>query len=152
MNPSPRERTDLVELEVVVPDEWEAVELELPDGTRLPTQEVRREPSFEWETKLAGADVATVIARRLHGREIFGRIVNGSRIEDREATLQVGDEPDPEFLDVEQLVGELSLATAEGEWTLRVVAQPKRTIVAAVPGHRWVDQCPSRTCARGLSL
>ena len=58
VNPSPRERTDLVELDVVVPDEWEAVELELPDGTRLPTQEVRREPPFEWETKLAGADVA----------------------------------------------------------------------------------------------
>ena len=146
VNPSPRERTDLVELEVVVPDEWEAVELELPDGTRLPTQEVRREPPFEWETKLAGADVAAVIARRLHGREIFGRIVNGFRIEGREAILQVGDEPDPEFLDVEQLVGELSLATAEGEWTLRVVAQPKRTIVAAVPAPPlgWTSVRPVR--------
>jgi mannosylglycerate hydrolase len=133
VNPSPRERTDLVELDVVVPDEWEAVELELPDGTRLPTQEVRREPPFRWQAKLAGAEVAAVIARRLHGREIFGRIVNGFRIEEREAILQVGDEPDPEFLDVEQLVGELSLATAEGEWTLRVAAEPKRTIVAAVP-------------------
>ena len=133
VNPSPRERTDLVELDVVVPDEWDAVELELPDGRRLPTQEVRREPPFEWEAKLAGAEVAAVIARRLHGREIFGRIVNGFRIKDREAILQVGDEPDPEFLDVEQLVGELSLATAVGEWTLRVVALPKRTIVAAVP-------------------
>ena len=46
VNPSPRKRTDLVELDVVVPDEWEAVELELPDGTRLPTQELRREPPF----------------------------------------------------------------------------------------------------------
>ena len=146
VNPSPRERTDLVELDVVVPDEWEAVELELPDGTRLPTQEVRREPPFEWEAKLAGAEVAAVIARRLHGREIFGRIVNGFRIEEREAILQVGDEPDPEFLDVEQLVGELSLATAEGEWTLRVVAQPKRTIVAAVPAPPlgWTSVRPVR--------
>jgi alpha-mannosidase len=133
VNPSPRDRTDLVELDMVVPDEWEAVELEHPDGTRLPTQEVRREPPFEWEAKLAGPEVAAVIERRLHGREIFGRIVNCFRIENREAILQVGDEPDPEFLDVEQLVGELSLATAKGEWTLRVVAQPKRTIVAAVP-------------------
>jgi mannosylglycerate hydrolase len=133
VNPSPRDRTDLIELDVVVPDEWEAVELELPDGTRLPTQEVRRRPPFEWKAKVAGAEVEAVIARRLHGREIFGRIVNGFRIEDREAILQVGDEPDPEFLDVEQLVAELSLATAEGAWTLRVAAQPKRTIVAAVP-------------------
>ena len=146
VNPSPRERTDLVELDVVVPDEWEALELELPDGTRLPTQELRREPPFEWEAKLAGSEVAGVIARRLHGREIFGRIVNGFRIEDRQAILQVGDEPDPEFLDVEQLVAALSLATAKGEWTLRVVAQPKRTIVAAVPAPPlgWTSVRPVR--------
>jgi mannosylglycerate hydrolase len=146
VNPSPRDRTDLVELDVVVPDEWEAVELELPDGTRLPTQEVRRQSPFEWKAKVAGAEVAAVIARRLHGREIFGRIVNGFRIEEREATLQVGDEPDPEFLDVEQLAAELSLATAEGAWTLRVAAQPKRRIVAAVPAPPlgWTSVRPVR--------
>src|SRR5205823_11079599 len=43
VNPSPRERTELVELEIVVPDDWEAVELELPDGTTVPTQEIRRQ-------------------------------------------------------------------------------------------------------------
>ncbi len=133
VNPSPRERSNLVELDVVVPDEWEAVELELPNGTRLPTQEVRRQLPFEWEAKLAGADVPAAIARRLHGREIFGRIVNGIRTEEGRAILLVGDEADPEFLDMEQLLGEIALATMEGEWTLRVVAQPKRTIVAGVP-------------------
>ena len=58
----------------------------------------------------------------------------------------MGDEPDPEFLDVEQLVDELSLATAEGEWTLRVVGQPKRTIVAAVPAPPlgWTSVRPVR--------
>jgi glycosyl hydrolase family 38/alpha mannosidase-like protein len=146
VNPSPRERTELVELDVVVPNKWEAVELELPDGTRLPTQEVRREPPFEWERKLTGAEVAAAIARRLHGREIFGRIVNGFRIGECEAILQVGDTPDPEFLDVEQLVAELSLATAEGSWTLRVAAQPKRTIVATVPAPPlgWTSVRPVR--------
>ena len=146
VNPSARERTDLIELDLVVPDEWETVALELPDGTRLPTQEVHREPPFEWETKVAGAEVAAVIARRLHGREIFGRIVNDIRIEEREAILQVGGEPDPGFLDVEQLVTALSLATAEGEWTLRVVAQPKRTVVAAVPAPPlgWTSVRPVR--------
>src|SRR5437879_3828628 len=39
VNPSPHERTDLVELELDVPGEWEAVALELPDGSRVPTQE-----------------------------------------------------------------------------------------------------------------
>ncbi|MGZ8692770.1 MAG: glycoside hydrolase family 38 N-terminal domain-containing protein [Gaiellaceae bacterium] len=146
VNPSPRERSDLVELEVVVPDDWEAVELELPDGSRVPTQETGRQEPLLWETKLAGADVPRVIARRLHGRELFGRIVNGFRIGDGQATLEVGDEPDPEWLDVEQLVRDVTLATAEGEWTLQVVARPKRTVVAAVtaPPLGWTSVRPAR--------
>jgi mannosylglycerate hydrolase len=132
VNPSPRERSDLVELELVVPDDWEAVELELPDGSRIPTQEIHRQEPQLWETRLGGADVPLVMARRLHGRELFGLFLNGFQIEDGRATLEVGDEPDPEWLDVEQLVREVTLATAEGEWTLRVVARPKRTVVAAV--------------------
>jgi Glycosyl hydrolases family 38 N-terminal domain/Alpha mannosidase middle domain len=43
VNPSPRERTDLVELDVVVPEEWDAVAFELPDGSQVPAQELRRE-------------------------------------------------------------------------------------------------------------
>src|SRR5437867_3424246 len=43
VNPTPRERSDLVELELVVPEDWTAVELELPDGPRVPTQEIHRQ-------------------------------------------------------------------------------------------------------------
>jgi mannosylglycerate hydrolase len=133
INPSPRGRTEVVELEVVVPEDWEAVALELPDSSQVPTQEIGRQESMLWETRLVGADVPVAVARRLHGRELFGRYVNGYRIEDGRAVLEVGDEPDPAWLDIEQLVREVTLATAEGEWTLRVVAPPKRTLVAAVP-------------------
>jgi alpha-mannosidase len=146
VNPSPHERSDLVELEVVVPDDWEAVELELPDGSRVPTQEIGRQEPLLWETKLTGAEVPVAIARRLHGRELFGRIVNGFRIEEGRATLEVGDEPDPAWLDIEQLTREVTFATAEGEWTLRVVAQPRRTVVASVaaPPLGWTSVRPVR--------
>jgi len=146
VNPSPHERSDLVELDVVVPADWEAVELELPDGSRVPTQEIGRQEPLLWETALVGAEVPVAIARRLHGRELFGRVVNGFRVEDGRATLEVGDEPDPEWLDVEQLVREVTLATAEGDWTLQVVAQPKRTVVAAitVPPLGWTSARPVR--------
>jgi mannosylglycerate hydrolase len=133
VSPSPRERADLLELELVVPDEWDAVALELPDGTQLPTQELSRQDPVLWEQKLLGAAVPDAIARRLHGRELFGRYVNGYRIEDGRAVLQVGDEPDPEWLDVDQLVQDVTVATAEGTWELRIVAQPKRTVAAAIP-------------------
>jgi mannosylglycerate hydrolase len=133
VNPSPRERTDLVELEVAVPEEWEAVGLELPDGSQLPTQEVSRQDPLLWETTASGAAVPSVLARRLHGRELFGRHLNGFRIEERRVLLEVSDERDPVWLDVQQLIRELTSATAEGEWTLRVVARPKRTVLASVP-------------------
>ena len=133
INPSPLGRTDLVELEVAVPDDWDAVALELPDGSQVATQELDRHDPMMWETTLAGADVPVAIARRLHGRELFGRFLNSIRIADRRAVLEVGDEPDPEWLDVDQLLEEVALATAEGQWTLCIVAQPRRRVVAAVP-------------------
>jgi mannosylglycerate hydrolase len=133
VNPSPRERTDLVELELAVPDEWDAVALELPDGTQVPTQELSRQDPVLWEQKLLAAAVPEAIARRLHGRELFGRYVNGYRIGDGRAVLEVGDEPDPDWLDVDRLVRDVTVATADGTWELRIVAQPKRTVVAAIP-------------------
>jgi mannosylglycerate hydrolase len=148
VNPSPWQRTDLVELELVVPDEWEGVALELPDGSQVPTQELGRQT---WEQKLLAANVPEAISRRLHGREFFGRYVHGYRVEDGRMVLDVGDEPSPEWFDVDQL-----LKDAEGTRELRVVAQPKRTVVAAVPAPPlgWtavspkagVRPLPSETC------
>jgi mannosylglycerate hydrolase len=146
VNPSPWDRTDFVELELVVPDDWEGVALELPDGTQVPTQKLRREQPLLWETTLVGAEVPVAVARRLHGRELFGRYVNGYRVADSRAVLEVGDEPDPEWLDVEQLMQDLSVATADGTWDLKVVARPKRTVVAAVPAPPlgWTSVRPVR--------
>jgi mannosylglycerate hydrolase len=144
VNPSPYERTDLVELELVVPSDWEAVALELPDGSQVPTQELRRQEPLLWETTLAGAEVPAAIARRLHGREFFGRYVNGYRVDERSVVLEVGDEPDPEWLDVEQLMHDITLATAEGTWDVRVLARAKRTVAAAVraPPLGWTSARP----------
>jgi alpha-mannosidase len=128
-NPSPYARTDVVELDLVVPPEWDAVGLETPEGDVLPTQELSRREPLLWEGPLAGVEA---VRRRIHGREVFGRVLNGFRIDGSTVTLEVGDEPDPEWLDVEQLVQEIALATAEGEWTLRIVARPRRVLLAQV--------------------
>ena len=146
VNPSPWERTDLVELELVVPEEWESVALELPDGSQVPTQELSRQDPVLWEQKLLGAAVPEAVARRLHGREFFGRYVNGYRIADGRAVLEVGDEPDPAWNDVDRMMHDLTVETADGTWELRVVAQPKRTVVAAVPAPPlgWTSVRPVR--------
>ncbi|HEX6662163.1 MAG TPA: hypothetical protein VF025_00680, partial [Gaiellaceae bacterium] len=135
VNPSPRGRTELVELELEIPDEWETVELELPDGTRVTTQEVGRPQPFRWETCVAGLDLPSALARRLHGRELFGRIVNGFRVEGRSVTIEVGAVPDPGLFDMVELEREVAAATTgeSQEWTLHVVERPRRTVVAPVP-------------------
>jgi mannosylglycerate hydrolase len=143
VNPTPRARRGLVELDVAVPDDWEAVELELPGGVRAETQEVTRAQPFEWEMAV-GADVPVAIARRLHGRELFGRVLNGFHIDGRHVVLELGDEPDPLLLDVDELVAEITAATAKGDWTLRAVGRPKRTVLAAVeaPPLGWTSVRP----------
>src|SRR5205823_5413476 len=98
-----------------------------------PTKELRCQDPILWEQKLLGAAVPEAVARRLHGREFFGRYVNGYRIEDGRAVLDVGDDPDPEWHDVDRMMEDLTVETADGTWDLRVVAQPKRTVAAAVP-------------------
>jgi len=133
VNPSPFERTDLVELELTVPEGWDNFALELPNGSQLPTQELGRQEPLLWETAVAGADIAVAITRRLHGRELFGRFLNGYGIDGDVVRLDVGDRPDPEWLDVDQLLQDLTLATAAGRWTLRIAAAPKRKVLAAVP-------------------
>ncbi len=60
------------------------------------------------------------------------------RSRSRSATSRI-----PEWLDVEQLIREIALATVEGDWALRIVARPRRTLLAqaTVPPLGWT--CPS---------
>jgi mannosylglycerate hydrolase len=65
-------------------------------------------------------------------------MVNGVRVDPagRRLTFEVDDHPDPPHLDMERVRGEVDLAaaTAEGErWQLRVVAPPRRRLLARVP-------------------
>jgi mannosylglycerate hydrolase len=134
-NPSPVRRAGLVEVEVAVPAEWEEVALQLPDGSRVATQEVRRNEPLLHSERVAGADVSEWLRRRLHGRELFARRLNGMTIGERVVTFLVDDEDNPIWLHLEELKQELRLATATDEavWEVRIAARPRRTVVAQVP-------------------
>ncbi|MDQ3823001.1 MAG: alpha-mannosidase, partial [Actinomycetota bacterium] len=114
VNPSPYDRADLVELDLAIPEEWEELSLELPDGTLLATQELGRSEPLVVARELRGADMPSFLARRLHGRELYRRQLNGFSL-DRDGdrprlTLAVGDEPDPAWLDVDEVRAEIELA------------------------------------------
>ncbi|HEX8135708.1 MAG TPA: alpha-mannosidase [Actinomycetes bacterium] len=138
LNPSPFRRAGLVELDLPVPDAWDRVTMELPDGRLLETQETGRSAALLHTEELAGSRLGEVF-RRVHGRKLFGRVVNAVQVDPagRTLTFELDDRPDPLHLDMHRLRRDVDLAAAtaaEGErWQLRVLAPPRRRLLAAVP-------------------
>ena len=140
VNPSPHDRTDLVELDVDVPASWAAVELELADGRRVATQLIERPEAILRRHSLAGREIAELLARRLHGRELFGHSVDGYRVERGgtapQLTLTVDDPEAPDDFDIDDLVDAVVAATGgdpDEAWEVVVVRGERRRLVAAVP-------------------
>jgi glycosyl hydrolase family 38/alpha mannosidase-like protein len=133
-NPSPEPRRGLVELELAIPLGWKEVALELPDGSRVGTQETKRTVPVLYQAHLPGEELAR-FSRRVHGRELFGRWVNAASIDDvgRTIRLEVGDEPDPADLDVEPLKRRIESLAGEEPWHVEIVEPQRRTLLADVP-------------------
>ncbi len=146
LNPSPSQRTDLVEIESVIPDSWGDVALELPDGSRIAAQETRRNHPLLFTRDMTGGEIPAALDRWLLGRELFRRSLNGygvDRVGDtRRLTLEVDDVPDPLWLDVDELKREVEIAVSAARdetWHVRVRERPRRTFVAAAeaPAFAW---------------
>jgi mannosylglycerate hydrolase len=134
-NPSPVRRAGLVEVELAVPAEWEEIALKLPDGSRVATQALRQNEPLLHSERIPGRDVSEWLRRRLHGRELFARRLNGMTIGERQVTFIVDDEDKPIWLHLEELKQELQLATATdaADWEIQIAARPRRTVIAQVP-------------------
>ena len=135
VNPSPASRDGLVEAELAIPDAWDAVALELPGGSRVATQELARKEPILLDTEIRGADVDDLF-RRFHGREVFDHAWNGYRIDGRTLTLEVDDDPDPAWLDIDELRAEVTAAlrSAPSEtWKVRIEARARRTLASVIP-------------------
>ena len=139
LNPSPFARAGLVDLDLAVPDGWAEVGLELADGRLTATQETGRSPAVVHSETLPGRRLGELF-RRVHGRKLYDRVVNGIRVEveggTRRLVVTVDDHPDPPHLDMDELrtvVATAAAAAPDAEWEVRVVAPPRRRLLAAVP-------------------
>ena len=150
LNPSPEPREGLIECEFPIPEDWDAVILELPDGRRVGTQEVSRSRALLSTVETTGSRVPEFF-RRFHGRELFGRWLNAFAIERLDGvwrlTFEVDDDPDPAWLDVDEVEREIELAAlgaAEEAWEIRVVSRPRRRLLATVtaPALGWTAVRP----------
>ena len=139
LNPSPFPRAGLVELDLAIPDDWEEVALKLPGERPVATQETSRLPALVHGERLPGSRLAELF-RRVHGRELYRRVVNGVRAElvdgTHRLTFEVDDHSDPPHLDMDRLRLEVETAAAtapDEDWEVRVVAPPRRRLLAGVP-------------------
>ena len=135
LNPTPHGRVGLVEAELLVPEAWTEVALELPDGSRVGTQELARKAPILFDEELRG-DQVDELFRRFHGREVFDHAWNGYDLEGRTITFLVDSDPDPLWLDVDGLRAEVTAAmraAPDARWQIRIVASPRRTLAASVP-------------------
>jgi len=136
-NPSPCGRTGLVELEAQVPEEQESVALELPDGTLVAAQEDGRSGGELYATELEGALLPTLLDR-IHGRELFGRQVNGVEVDvvGRDVVFDVDEVAGLEPFDagaLERRLREVAAAAPDARFRVRIVTPPRRRLLAAVP-------------------
>ncbi len=144
VNPSPQQRTDHVTVDLPVPEQWAAVDLETPDGARFRAQEDSRTPSTLHEERLDAPRVVAFL-KRIHGGELFGRQVVQWHIDRTSRRLvfdvaqQAGDVP----LDEDALRHAVETATAEnsGDWTVVLAEAPRRVLSgeAAVPALGWTS-------------
>ena len=137
VNPSPTTRADMVTFDASVPTGGElAFSM---GGTAVATQEISRRDPVIARLRLRGDGFPELLRRRRHGRELFGRQLNGARIDpDAEIptiTLLVDDVGEPPELDVDELVDEVCVAAAaapEALWELVVLAPDRRQILVQV--------------------
>jgi 2-O-(6-phospho-alpha-D-mannosyl)-D-glycerate hydrolase len=144
-NPTPRPRTDLVEIVVAVPRDADGVGLVDASGRAVPAQEVGRAPR---ELAIEHHDEVTVLEvfRRIHRRQLFGRLVQEMRIDDGELLFELGRVPPDEPFDPALARDAVAAAAAArpGPWTLRLVDEDRRTLVASVsvPALGWTGVSP----------
>jgi mannosylglycerate hydrolase len=157
VDPSPIGRIDQIQLDVAIPPAWSQVVVRCGDRL-LPTQEVSRPDPIVATLHLPGRDLPGFFSRRRHGRELFGRLINGARIgPDGEArvVIEIDDLPDPAELDVEELLATIEAAAEarpDETWELVLRAADRRRLLARVPapGLAWSEVAVAEDVGRGV--
>lgn len=155
VNPSPTDRSDLVELDLAVPPSWSSVAVRVGDRV-LPTQELLREGAVDATHTVRGADLGEFFRRRRHGRELLGRSINGAEVSRDGATpsvvVQLDRVPEPPELDVDELMATIADAGAERPdevWAVTIAVTKRRRVLAQLPapalGYAWATEIEGDT-------
>lgn len=145
LNPSPFDRSDVVELDLPVPDGWNGVALASADGGRAPTQELQATAPVIHRSRMGGRDVPSIFDLA-HGRELFGREVNGYRTDEVDGVPRlvidvdaVADPPGPDMDAVRAEIETAAHARGDEGWEVVVAGRARRTLLARLeaPALGW---------------
>jgi alpha-mannosidase len=150
VNPSPTDRSDVVELDLAVPASWSSVVLRIGDRT-IATQELSREGAVDAVFRVRGSGVGEFFRRRRHGRELLGRLINGAEVEagldPPLLRIHVDRVAEPAELDVDELIATLEAEAGrqpDEVWDVVLEVTRRRRILARVPapalGYAWVSE------------
>ena len=150
VNPSPADRSDLVELDLAVPASWPSVAVRVGDRV-LPTQELLREGAVDATHTVRGADLGEFFRRRRHGRELLGRFINAAELSPEGAApsvvVQLDRVAEPAELDVDELMATIADAGAarpDDTWTVTIAVTKRRRVLAQLPapalGYAWATE------------
>lgn len=133
-NTLPTDRSMLVELEVAAPDPDLAMTATLADGTALTVQEIGFAPTLLGDETIPSEEFGRIM-NRIHGRELFGQLIDTYRFSPFELRINVAEVPATPVFDIARFKEELDGAAADypGPWRVLTVAQPRRRILVEVP-------------------
>ncbi|TMR06569.1 alpha-mannosidase [Actinomadura soli] len=127
-NPTPAARTGLITVDVPAPEGGPG--LVTGDGRPVPAQTLDIAPTVLDDAVHPASDLPIVL-ERVYGRVLFGQEIRDWSVsrDDRTLTFHVTSRADAPFD-----VGDVreALRGAEGEWRVRILADPRRTVAALV--------------------
>ncbi|GIF63438.1 alpha-mannosidase [Asanoa ishikariensis] len=131
-NPLPYDRTTVVEVAAELAADTYAART--GDGVLLPAQPVATAPTVLGDETVPAGELDRVL-RRIHRRELFGKLIDHYVLEPGLLEFHLADVPTrPEF-DLIALRSAVAAAEAEhdGPWRVRTLAAPVVTVAVAVP-------------------
>lgn len=104
------------------------------DGVAHPTQVVGDLPTDLGDEVLDASELDRLV-HRIHGRELFGQLIDDAEWGDRSLTFHVAVVPRRDSFDLGEFRRRLSAAAADqpGPWKVRTVSRRRLRVVAAVP-------------------
>ncbi|MEV6483434.1 alpha-mannosidase [Streptomyces sp. NPDC051576] len=132
-NPLPSARTALVEVDVVAPPEGTALVATAADGSTAPVQLVFQAPTVLSDERMDASRLERVL-RRIHRRELFGRLIDHYELAPGELVFHLAEVPAAGPFDLLILRREVAAAAAAhpGEWRVLTVEEPRATALVPV--------------------